>query len=92
MASKRVIYRTCCGHPVQTRIPAPAKRVLPSPKYCLRQSASGFWYLIPFIYEYAWEQWINKCRKKGGTQEVPKWAQPADIKSLVFEKPLQQSN
>lgn len=37
--------------------------VAPSPKFCLRQGPSGFWYLIPFIYEYGFDAWCDQWKK-----------------------------
>lgn len=37
--------------------------VPPSPKYCLRQSPSGHWYLIPYIYEFGFGAWCAQWQK-----------------------------
>lgn len=66
-----------------------------SPKYCLRQCPSGFWYMIPFIYEWGFEQmckeWVREHTREGFllTKIMPKpgYAKSIDLKHLVFEKP-----
>jgi hypothetical protein len=64
-----------------------------SPTYCLRQCPGGFWYLIPYIYEYGFEQYIKAWRKEHGTwtnperSELPAYAQPVDISRLAFQTP-----
>lgn len=68
---------------------------LVSPTYCLRQCPAGFWYLIPFIYEYGFEMfskaWVKEHMKKNGmfdrVMKPPAYAQSVDLKCLTFEKP-----
>jgi hypothetical protein len=61
----------------------------PSPRYTLRQSPSGFYYLIPFIYEYGFEQWCKHEWKSQNGAPVPAYAKPVDLPRLTFEHPLE---
>lgn len=67
----------------------------PSPTFCLRQSPAGYWYRLPFIYEYDWEQWCASVRERAEAKEptpslvleLPKYAVPVNLHKLTFQQP-----
>lgn len=78
------------AHPEASRHLVP-----PSPTYCLRQCPSGFWYLIPYIYEYGFEamceQWVKEHSKNFVLDAImpkPGYAQPVDVRRLTFQTPF----
>lgn len=66
-------------------------------RYTLRQDCTGFWWLIPAIYEYAWDQYSKEWEKQNvrkffasKTFEAPVWAtRVGDLSNLTFEMPVE---
>lgn len=64
----------------------------PSPRYCLRLSPAGYWYLIPVIQACDWERWCKAVRTsaRGAARTFPKYAQPTQVEAISFEDPKQE--
>lgn len=68
--------------------------VPPSPRYCVR-SVFGALYMIPYIYDYGFDEFLKAWRKEHGVwssptrKELPAYAVPVDLGMLTFEKPVE---
>lgn len=61
-----------------------------SPTYCLRQ-CRGVWYLLPFIYEWGFSEYVKAWREEHEDHpnpgDLPAYAKLVDVAALTFQQP-----